>query len=425
MTWAGRAGRPPTHRDDQERLRVDRAKPRPVAPARPRRPRRSCGFCHALRAHQPASAGRRDAYQPGPCPGRGHPAGGIRQCLAGGEELRRGAEPAADVADPSIARNRAIDSLRRLQTQPQFQTPAAPSGNDREDDSVYDTVADAAPGPLDLLSRAAEARALARCMDELTALQRQSVALAFFQGLSHAEVATQLRQPLGTVKSWVRRALLALRTCLDARGAAATPSDPSRTRTWPRTRAEMDYGRAELADRLAADYAIGTLRGAARRRFESLLPAHAALREATQAWNERLMPLSVGAGTDRAFAARSGAGSRRASAASMRPGRPAPAQVRGSASPSGAAWPPSPASPRSRWRSCSSCRSRVPPPVVVVLAATGAGAANAPAELDRRQHQRRRPRPRRQAAHAGRRCVPTARSSSGRFRPAARRARSA
>ena len=46
-----------------------------------------------------------------------------------------------------------------------------------------------------------------RCMDKLSATQRQSVALAFFQGLSHAEVAEQMRQPLGTVKSWVRRAL--------------------------------------------------------------------------------------------------------------------------------------------------------------------------------------------------------------------------
>ena len=72
---------------------------------------------------------------------------------------------------------------------------------------MYDTVADDSPGPLDLLSRAAEARALAACMDELSATQRQSVALAFFQGLSHAEVAEQMRQPLGTVKSWVRRAL--------------------------------------------------------------------------------------------------------------------------------------------------------------------------------------------------------------------------
>ncbi|MEO7336357.1 MAG: anti-sigma factor [Caldimonas sp.] len=55
----------------------------------------------------------------------------------------------------------------------------------------------------------------------------------------------------------------------------------------------MDYGRAELADRLAASYVAGTLRGPARRRFEALLPAHAALRGATRSWQERLMPLTV------------------------------------------------------------------------------------------------------------------------------------
>lgn len=54
----------------------------------------------------------------------------------------------------------------------------------------------------------------------------------------------------------------------------------------------MDYGNAELADRLAADFAAGTLRGAARRRFESLLPAHPTLRTALLAWQERLMPLT-------------------------------------------------------------------------------------------------------------------------------------
>jgi len=54
----------------------------------------------------------------------------------------------------------------------------------------------------------------------------------------------------------------------------------------------MDYGRVDLAERLAADYVVGTMRGGARRRFESLLPAHAALRDATLAWQERLMPLS-------------------------------------------------------------------------------------------------------------------------------------
>ena len=116
----------------------------------------------------------------------------------------------------SIARNRAIDSLRRLQTQPRMRAAPASEGRDSEDDDVYDTVADESPGPLDLLSRAAEARSLAACMDRLSPSQRQSVALAFFQGLSHAEVATQLRQPLGTVKSWVRRSLATLKSCLDA-----------------------------------------------------------------------------------------------------------------------------------------------------------------------------------------------------------------
>jgi anti-sigma-K factor RskA len=55
----------------------------------------------------------------------------------------------------------------------------------------------------------------------------------------------------------------------------------------------MDYGRSDLADALAAEYVLGTLRGGARRRFEALLPAHAALREATAMWQERLMPLTA------------------------------------------------------------------------------------------------------------------------------------
>ena len=55
----------------------------------------------------------------------------------------------------------------------------------------------------------------------------------------------------------------------------------------------MDYGRTDLADRLAASYAAGTLRGPARRRFEALLPAHPALRAATREWQERLMPLTA------------------------------------------------------------------------------------------------------------------------------------
>ena len=121
----------------------------------------------------------------------------------------------------SIARNRAIDSLRRLQTQPQVLPFAAAEGSgaggDAPDDrDFYDTVADDAAGPMELLSQASEARALSRCMQVLNAQQRQCVALAFYDGLSHAEVAEKLHQPLGTVKSWVRRGLLALKGCLQS-----------------------------------------------------------------------------------------------------------------------------------------------------------------------------------------------------------------
>ena len=116
----------------------------------------------------------------------------------------------------SIARNRAIDSLRRSQTQPQLRSNISGNDPDEGEPDVYDSVADDVPGPLDLLSRASDARALHGCMESLSAAQRQSVALAFFDGLSHGEVAEQMRQPLGTVKSWVRRALLALKNCLEA-----------------------------------------------------------------------------------------------------------------------------------------------------------------------------------------------------------------
>lgn len=54
----------------------------------------------------------------------------------------------------------------------------------------------------------------------------------------------------------------------------------------------MDYSRRHLADRLAAEYVLGTLRGRARRRFESLLPAHAGLRAAVAQWEQRLSPLA-------------------------------------------------------------------------------------------------------------------------------------
>lgn len=55
----------------------------------------------------------------------------------------------------------------------------------------------------------------------------------------------------------------------------------------------MDYARQTLADALAAQYVAGTLRGAARRRFETLLPGHPALRASVADWQARLMPLTA------------------------------------------------------------------------------------------------------------------------------------
>lgn len=55
----------------------------------------------------------------------------------------------------------------------------------------------------------------------------------------------------------------------------------------------MDWGRPERADRLAAEYVLGTLRGPARRRFEALRPAHPGLRAAEARWQARLVPWAL------------------------------------------------------------------------------------------------------------------------------------
>ena len=115
-----------------------------------------------------------------------------------------------------IARNRAIDSLRRARAQPRTESLTR---DDDERPDPAEALASNAPGPLDLLGLASDRRELNQCLERLSPPQRQSVALAFFDGLSHAEVAEHLREPLGTVKSWVRRALNTLKGCLDRAAA--------------------------------------------------------------------------------------------------------------------------------------------------------------------------------------------------------------
>ncbi len=122
----------------------------------------------------------------------------------------------------SVARNRAIDSLRRRETQPVFESTSRGGGPDGDEVDLLDHVPSDTPGPQDLLGLMAQARAVKRCLGGLSGEQQQCIALAFYQGLSHAEVATHLRQPLGSVKSWVRRGLLSLKTCLQRSAAMET-----------------------------------------------------------------------------------------------------------------------------------------------------------------------------------------------------------
>jgi RNA polymerase sigma-70 factor (ECF subfamily) len=75
------------------------------------------------------------------------------------------------------------------------------------------------PLPLERLQTTREGEALHRCLQEIEAERRSLVVLAFVEGLTHSEVALRVKQPLGTVKSSIRRALMALRTCLGREAA--------------------------------------------------------------------------------------------------------------------------------------------------------------------------------------------------------------
>lgn len=106
----------------------------------------------------------------------------------------------------AIVRNRALDWLRR---------PNLEQGSD-DYDLVVEAVADARPGPDAALQSGRDARALADCLDGLSADQRQSITLAYQHGLSHGELARHMQEPLGTVKTWIRRGLAKLKSCLEA-----------------------------------------------------------------------------------------------------------------------------------------------------------------------------------------------------------------
>jgi RNA polymerase sigma-70 factor (ECF subfamily) len=108
----------------------------------------------------------------------------------------------------AIVRNRALDELRSGARH------AADSLEDEESGTTHD-IEDTQPGPLGLLERAADALAIRDCLDQIDGSQRQCLALAYYQGLSHSEVAAHIGSPIGSVKVWLRRGLDKLKRCLD------------------------------------------------------------------------------------------------------------------------------------------------------------------------------------------------------------------
>lgn len=101
-----------------------------------------------------------------------------------------------------IVRYRALDAVRKLGREVLSDDPAL--GDQVEE-----------PDIVGWIDEKMSESALRRCLGLLEENQRRCVMLAFIDGLSHGDIAARLPAPLGTVKSWVRRGLLSLRSCLE------------------------------------------------------------------------------------------------------------------------------------------------------------------------------------------------------------------
>ena len=123
---------------------------------------------------------------------------------------RKAAQYDAAIASPiswlaMIAHNKAIDRLRS-------------DGAARNSVPIEfaSEVSDTAPGAPALAEHAGETRQLDRCLDQLEARRRTLIRTAFFEGATYEELARRTDTPIGTVKSWIRRGLMQLRTCLES-----------------------------------------------------------------------------------------------------------------------------------------------------------------------------------------------------------------
>lgn len=103
----------------------------------------------------------------------------------------------------SIARNRALDLLRRKREE------------SIEDEPAAQETPDPMPSPLDIAADNSELRRLLVCLDRLEPKQRECILLAYYNGFTHEEMAARIGSPLGTIKSWIRRGMLAVRGCVE------------------------------------------------------------------------------------------------------------------------------------------------------------------------------------------------------------------
>ena len=106
-----------------------------------------------------------------------------------------------------IVRSRALDLLRRRSADRAHLTHEL-------DDDIAHSIEGDSPNPMDTTQASEQAFALHQCLGRLENKQREVVSLAYLRDLSHGELAEQLRLPLGTVKTWIRRGLDQLRNCM-------------------------------------------------------------------------------------------------------------------------------------------------------------------------------------------------------------------
>jgi RNA polymerase sigma-70 factor (ECF subfamily) len=106
----------------------------------------------------------------------------------------------------SIARYRAIDLLRRERLAPTLVAPPP-------EYQAIEAEPDSGGGSAAWLP---SAELMKRCLELLSEQQAHCLELAYIEGNSHEDIARLVGSPLGTVKSWIRRALLSLRQCLES-----------------------------------------------------------------------------------------------------------------------------------------------------------------------------------------------------------------